>query len=175
MKAKVIIVTVGLITIAALGLIELDRQVMEIDQPENINDWSDLTLGTSYGDIINLKEAKGKFIIHFHFWTMDNMADLITFGLAREAIRVHAWVVPVVKADDYKEVRQFVRGYGVQFPIFLDTDGRLTEILNITKYPTEIVVDKQGKVRLRHEGNVKWLSFTTKFMEAIKKISEGRR
>ena len=55
---------------------------------------------------------------------------------------------------DHALIEANVRTLGVRYPIFLDDDGAFWDRLGNRAWPTLYLVDRRGRVRLAHEGEV---------------------
>src|SRR5437763_4953691 len=59
-----------------------------------------------------------------------------------------------VDEGDAKEVKQFVDEQKMTYPIVLDPDGRVANLLSTTVLPTTVLLDRQGKIVWREVGAI---------------------
>ena len=68
----------------------------------------------------------------------------------------------LVLAINFKEsaarALQFAKTTGVSLPVLLDTDGKTAQKWGVKVFPTTLMIDGQGKARLRVIGEVDWTS-----------------
>lgn len=53
-------------------------------------------------------------------------------------------------------VRRFVKERGLQFPVVTDNSNATWDAYNVGAWPTEILIDKQGRIRYQFEGELNW-------------------
>ena len=49
--------------------------------------------------------------------------------------------------DNVEDVRQFVKDYGLTFPILLDEEGEIASMFRAISLPTTVIIDKAGIVQ----------------------------
>jgi thiol-disulfide isomerase/thioredoxin len=54
--------------------------------------------------------------------------------------------------EDPRQIEPFVRDTKVQLPILREQDGRVENSLGVRLMPTSFILDRQGRLRHRHEG-----------------------
>lgn len=54
------------------------------------------------------------------------------------------------------DVRRFVRERGLRFPVVTDNDSRTWNAFGVQSWPTEILIDKRGRVRAEYAGELNW-------------------
>ena len=52
--------------------------------------------------------------------------------------------------------RRFVRQHDLQFPVLVDNDEKTWNAYGVQSWPTEIFVDKAGKIRAEYDGELSW-------------------
>lgn len=55
-----------------------------------------------------------------------------------------------------ESVRRFVQQRGLAFPVLVDNDSKTWDTFGIGSWPTEILIDKQGRVIAKYEGELNW-------------------
>lgn len=53
-------------------------------------------------------------------------------------------------------VRRFVKERGLLFPVVTDNDSKTWNAFGVQSWPTEILIDKTGRVRAKYEGELDW-------------------
>jgi peroxiredoxin len=53
---------------------------------------------------------------------------------------------PLQKAQEFKEKHKLT------FPILMDVDGKVREAFNVSAFPTNVLIDREGKVRYIEPG-----------------------
>ena len=59
-----------------------------------------------------------------------------------------------VDEGETREVKQFVAEQKMTYPIVLDPDGRIANLLSTTVLPTTVLLDRQGKIVWREVGAI---------------------
>ena len=53
-------------------------------------------------------------------------------------------------------VRRFVKERGITFPVLTDNENTSWDAFGISSWPTTVLIDKQGRIRARWEGELDW-------------------
>lgn len=53
-------------------------------------------------------------------------------------------------------VHRFVQERGLLFPVLVDNAAKTWNAFGVQSWPTEILIDKQGRVRTKYEGELNW-------------------
>ncbi|WP_227395019.1 TlpA family protein disulfide reductase [Jeotgalibacillus aurantiacus] len=119
----------------------------------------DVQASTLDGDIIALKDLRGKKII-LNFWAtwcppcmaeMPHMQDYYE-GMAKEQ-NVEVLAVNLTSKDNgMDKVRSFVEDYELTFPILLDDTGLLGEEFQAYSIPTTYLIDEDGIIQRKLMG-----------------------
>ena len=51
---------------------------------------------------------------------------------------------------------RFARDHGLRFPVLVDNDAHVWNAYGIQSWPTEVLIDKQGRVREEFAGELNW-------------------
>lgn len=107
---------------------------------------------------------KGKVIV-LAFWTHQciNCKRTIPFwnGWAKKYVGTNVSVISVHTPEIPEErkianVRRFVQTKGITFPVLTDNDYASWNAYKVTAWPTTILIDKQGRIRARWEGELNY-------------------
>lgn len=113
------------------------------------------------GKTWRLADLKGRAVL-LNFWaswcepcraempTLQQIADL--YGADKLAVLAINFKEPVARAI------QFARTTGVTLPVLLDLDGKAAQKWGVKVFPTTLMLDGQGRARLRVTGEVDWTS-----------------
>ncbi len=71
--------------------------------------------------------------------------------------------------DSLQQVQTFLKNHRYTFPVVYDAGARVSRKLGVRKIPHTIIIDKNGRIRLRHTGYVKGSRY---FSRAIKNYIE---
>lgn len=116
----------------------------------------DLALATSDGGQFTLSEAlrKGPAVIAFFKITCKTCQLTFPFlERLHQAYRKDPVEFWGISQDDAEKSRQFTEQFGVSFPIALDSDGYpASKSYVFTHVPTILLIDRDGKIRLRFSG-----------------------
>ena len=112
---------------------------------------SNFTLPTLDGKEQSLYEERGKVVI-LTFWTswcrpsQSEMPHLQSvYDQLKDDIEILA--VNFTSKDNVEDVRQFVKDYGLTFPILLDEEGEIASMFRAISLPTHVIIDKAGIVQ----------------------------
>lgn len=115
----------------------------------------DFELSTIDGRKIKLSDLKGK-VVMLNFWAtwcspcayeIPAMVNIYN-KFKNQGLEILG--VSVDDADLRPQVLAFTNKHGVNFPIF--HDSQISELYNVTGYPTSIFIGKQGVIRYQYEG-----------------------
>ena len=112
---------------------------------------SNFTLPTLDGTEQSLYEERGKVVI-LTFWTswcrpsQSEMPHLQSvYDQFKDDIEILG--VNFTSKDNVEDVRQFVKDYGLTFPILLDEEGEIASMFRAISLPTTVIIDKAGIVQ----------------------------
>lgn len=165
----------GLILIAVLITIAVTSMVKEnVDQEDSFDDEQrgvdlvgvaaneglnkgeqapDFALTTLAGEPIRLSELKGKKVI-LNFWAtwcppckaeMPHMQNF--YEDYAEAENVEIVAVNLTSGDRKASVEEFVKDYGLTFPIPMDVDGEVGQQFQAVTIPTSYIIDTNGMIQ----------------------------
>ena len=110
------------------------------------------------GDEYDIVDDAGKWVLvnFFATWCTPCIAehdDLVSFSNAH-AVSGDASVVSVVFDDRAKNVDAFFAKNGGDWPVVLDTDGRIATDWGVAQVPESYLVDPSGQVRAKIIGGI---------------------
>lgn len=119
----------------------------------------EFALQTLDGTTINSTDLRGKVVL-LNFWATwcppctAEMPDLNAlyreYGSARNFM-----VLGVDFEEDAETVGPFVQQYGLEFPVVLDRDGRVTtQLFGVRPLPTTFLIDREGFIRDAWSGQI---------------------
>jgi thiol-disulfide isomerase/thioredoxin len=82
--------------------------------------------------------------------TLQQIADF--YGVDKLAVLAINFKEPAARAI------QFAKTTGLTLPVLLDADGRTAQKWGVKVFPTTLMLDSQGRARLRVAGEVDWTS-----------------
>lgn len=117
-----------------------------------------LDLETLAGDAFSDATIKGKKVA-INFWASwcdpchMEMPDVVRFAEENQDDFI---VVSINVAETLKEVEPFVKQYGIDFPVLLDTTGELSEQYQVLGLPTTFFLHSDGTIASKHVGVLTW-------------------
>lgn len=114
----------------------------------------DFELETLSGDSVRLSELRGKPVL-INFWATWCGPCRLEMPMiqARYSANKDKFTVLAVNFDEPVEtVRPYVQELGLTFPVLLDPGGAVQQLYRVRGYPTSVLVDADGIVRIRHIG-----------------------
>ena len=133
---------------------------MGIVKPKSVKQAPGFTLPDINGNIVRLKDFRGKPVL-LNFWAtwcntckeeMPSMERLYQ-RLKREGFEIIA--ISIDRRNEYR-VRENVKNWGVTFPILLDQSQKTRKRYFIMGLPTSYLIDAEGKLRGFISGARSW-------------------
>ncbi len=113
----------------------------------------DFELTRLSGEKVRLSELKGKKVI-INFWAtwcppckaeMPHMQNY--YENHAEENNVEILAVNLTSGDRVKNVEEFVKDYGLTFPIPMDTEGKVGQMYQAVTIPTSYMIDTTGHIQ----------------------------
>lgn len=143
--------------------IVLGNEIVEVDDLDGITlNLGDMIIdytftavdGTQYR-ISDLLQEKNAVVLNF--WYLECAPCKMEFPYLQEAYEKHSDKVEVLALNpvntDEEEVAQFQEEQELTFPMAV-CDPKWQEVMQITAYPTTVVIDRFGNIALIHKGSV---------------------
>jgi len=120
----------------------------------------DFTLTRFQGADVKFSELEGKvFLLNFWAtWCEACMVEMPSISKLRETYRDRGFEVLGVNLDENPDLAVSVvrERFGLQFPIFLDAESRLSDLFDVHGIPLTIVLNRQGRILMVETGERDW-------------------
>ncbi len=116
----------------------------------------DFTLNNLAGESIKLSDHQGQDIVVLDFWAtwcgpcvraMPVLSE-VTGNYAAKGVQFYA----VNLREDDPTIKQFLEKQELDVPVLLDRDGAIAQQYGVRGIPQTVIVDKQGKIQVVHQG-----------------------
>jgi thiol-disulfide isomerase/thioredoxin len=103
------------------------------------------------GQPVSLRAFRGRPVL-LHFWaTWCPVCALQQAGIDRIA-KDHPVLTVALDGESDNQIRQWMQGKGVAYPVVHDPDGRIAGRFAIRGVPTSVVIDARGEIRFVEVG-----------------------
>lgn len=127
-------------------------EVAGFTEPSNGLAAPDFSLPSVNGDLVNLSDMRGRFVI-LNFWATwcgpcrVEMPELDRLYRAHEAHDLIVLAVNVTTSDSVQAVEAFIDELDLSFPVLLDATGAVTgQLYNVLGLPTTYFIDPAGTI-----------------------------
>jgi cytochrome c biogenesis protein CcmG/thiol:disulfide interchange protein DsbE len=111
---------------------------------------NDLT-GKTY--FLNAELGKPVVLVFFATWCAPCRSEApLIGGLYNELAGAATILSIVIDPENIDQVRSFVNGLSIPYPMLLDEDGSIQKAYGISELPATLVIDKTGKIRSQFKG-----------------------
>ena len=116
----------------------------------------DLSLKTIDGEKINLKDYRGKKMVHLMFWATWCPHCLLEMPRLKELYEAvgdrpyEIFAVDVGSSDSLKRIRKIQKQYQIPCPIIFDKEGESPKQCKIISVPYNVVIDMNGVIKERY-------------------------
>ncbi len=146
-----IVITAGLITGGYFLFFKLGRTVATINRPVWIGDPAPTFTLAQYdnGEEVSLEDLQGRLVV-LNFWSAACAACLEELDELEEFYRDHLEEVEffaVNTGDSVEEIESFLKKHGIEHPVLLDQQGKVTVAYGLTGVPETVFIDPEGIVR----------------------------
>lgn len=137
----------------------------------------DFTLKTTDGKSLTLSDLKGKrgaVLVFFATWCPGCMEEAPVVKKFVDSVRdKNVLVYGINLRQDADKVEKFVKEYGINYRILMDTDAAVATKYNVTGIPLVVGVDSEGVVRYRDNGLPQdWSGLAASLTEKLPKAAE---
>lgn len=121
------------------------------------------------GKEIRLTDYEGRGVI-LNFWASWCNPCINELPLLNEAYKLAGVEMLAVNVGENKEtVQKFVDRYELEFPIVLDNELRIQHKYRVVGMPLTVLIDKDGNILERHEGELTEMEDILRLMDQIKR------
>ncbi len=115
----------------------------------------DFTLKSRSGENIRLSDLRGQ-VVMLNFWASwcgpCRQEMPILEQLHKRYGKLGFTVVGVNVEQDTSKAIAYLRDIKVSFPILYDNTSKVSKLYNVNAMPTTVMIDRNGKMRFKHEG-----------------------
>lgn len=162
LKQFIILAVIGVfIGLLASGVEKLWQQDQSTDNKSQLEQLPEFSLTTMDGGTWHSGQWTNKILV-LNFWATwcpPCREEMPVFSKLQEEFAQHDVHFIGIAIDDLEAVQEFIDSYAIDFTILLgDTQAiALSERLGnrFSALPFTVIVDKRGKVKLRHAGGIK--------------------
>ena len=115
----------------------------------------DFTLTTLEGEKIQLKDYRGKKIVHLVFWSIwcpKCLMDMSQLKKFRDTIGTKPYEIVTVNVclnESRERIKKIQEKYQMPFKIVLDEKGKVARNFSVISIPYHIIIDKEGLIKDR--------------------------
>ncbi len=115
---------------------------------------------TMEGTTVSLTDYRNcvVFVNVWATWCKPCKEELPALAKVYDILRHEGFEVLAITNDDAKKVRGFLKKIPLPFTILIDTKEKVFNRFKVDRVPTALVIDRTGKLALRHTGPVDWTS-----------------
>jgi peroxiredoxin len=117
----------------------------------------DFELKTIDGETMRLSDLKGK-VVFVNLWATwcppcrAEMPEMVRYYNEHSSEKFEILAVNLTDSDSEKEVKKFADDYKINFPVLLDTEGKVGDLYKTVSIPTTFIVDKKGIIKEKYIG-----------------------
>lgn len=118
---------------------------------------------------ISAIDAKLTLVNFWASWCKSCIVEMPSIVELRKTYRDRGLEIVAINVDERPEsiLPRLNKQLGIDFPVYLDADGKLSELFNVSAIPLSFVLDKNRKVLFVHGGEFDWNS--TDFRARVEK------
>ena len=141
-----------LLTLLFLLVNNLVFSLGERDVPLQAKETFDFSLETLEGEKLQLKDYRGKKVVHLVFWStwcpkcLLDMAKLKDLWNTMEDRPYEILAVNVGLNESKKRIQKIRSEYQIPFRIVLDNKSKVTKDFGVMSIPFNIIIDKEGTI-----------------------------
>lgn len=115
----------------------------------------DFSLNTLEGEKVQLKDYRGKKVVHLVFWSTWCPKCLLDIGKLKELLKTidtspyEILAINVGLNESKERIKKIRSEYQIPFRIVLDNKGEVTRDFGVMSIPFNIIIDKEGGITNR--------------------------
>jgi peroxiredoxin len=115
----------------------------------------DFSLETLEGETVQLKDYRGKKVVHLVFWSTWCPKCLLDMGKLKELLKTidtspyEILAINVGLNESKERIKKIRSEYQIPFRIVLDKKGKVTRDFGVMSIPFNIIIDKEGAITNR--------------------------
>lgn len=136
----------------------------------------DFSLKNLSGETKSLKDFRGKvvFINFWATWCPPCRAEVKDIDKLYDALKDEDFTVMALDIQEKKEtVQSFMKKNKIDFPVYLDTTGKISAKFGVTGIPTTFIIDPDGKIVGKAVGPRVWGSRES--MDFMRSLMKGQK
>ncbi|MGD8742788.1 MAG: redoxin domain-containing protein [Granulosicoccaceae bacterium] len=118
-----------------------------------------LDLYTAEGEQVTRRDYRGKVtVVNFWAsWCPPCVEEIPSLNRLRDKMQGEAFeLISVNYAEDEQVIRQFLQHVNVDFPVLLDTDGKVSARWNVFAFPSTFVIGPDGRIHYGVNAAIHW-------------------
>ncbi|SCZ61252.1 TlpA family protein disulfide reductase [Thiohalomonas denitrificans] len=119
----------------------------------------ELNLPGLQGETFDLQSYEGRVVLvnFWATWCPPCVHEIPSLGRLQEQFEEQGFsVLAVDVGEDEVTVRRFLEKRPVAFPVLLDLAGEAVNAWNVSAFPTNFLIDAQGRIRYSYYGALEW-------------------
>lgn len=124
--------------------------------PTTGSEMADFSVEALNQQSVSLTELRGKPVI-LNFWASWCPPCIVEMPLLTKLWRdygEHVNIVGLNYGEDAVTVQNFVTTHQITFPIWMDPQGKISDLYYVYSYPTTFFIDAEGVLRAQHIGQL---------------------
>lgn len=134
-----------------------------------------LSLYTVHGERVNHTDYTGKVTL-VNFWATwcgPCVEEIPSLNRLLEQMKGKPFeLISIDYAEQRENIRAFMKGVDVDFPVLLDTDGKVSALWNVVVFPSTFVIAPDGRIVYGVKGGIHW--DTSEIIEKITDLMDDR-
>jgi thiol-disulfide isomerase/thioredoxin len=158
---------VGIILLLAIGSLHFLKSTLPPIghtpiQSDKVNQLTHLSLTRLDGKTVKISELNAKiFLLNFWAtWCEACIEEMPSIVALRESYKDQGFEVLGINVDENPSVMvpRAIKQLKMDFPIFMDPDGKLAELFDVHAIPLTVIINKKGEVLTVLDGGRNWNS-----------------